>query len=104
MKLFFLDTQKVWHNYKGQKKEISELLERAEQELKQMQGKPASRDVVRELKEKQELSKALRQATEELLKRLRELCLSLTAVTAPERKPLLQKEVSVKLYFYLNSI
>lgn len=60
-----------------------------------MRGKPGtSRDTVNELRERQELNKALRIATEELLKRLKELCESLSAVTAPERKPLLQKEVS----------
>lgn len=70
-------------------------MEQAERELKKMKGKPnTSRDTVHELRDKQELSKALRLATEELLKRLRELCESLGSMTAPDRKPLLQKEVS----------
>ncbi|KAK6636175.1 hypothetical protein RUM43_009828 [Polyplax serrata] len=87
-------TQKTWQNYKDQKKEIIELLEKAEQELKKMRGKPSSRDVVHELRDKQELSKALRMATEELLKRLKELCQTLSSLTAPERKPLFFKEVA----------
>lgn len=91
----FLATQKTWQNYKDQKKEIIELLEKAEQELKKMHGKPSSRDVIHELRDKQELSKALRMATEELLKRLKELCQTLSSMTAPERKPLFFKEVHI---------
>lgn len=88
-------TQKVWQNYKDQKKEIVELLERAERELKQVKGKHSrAKDIANELRDKQELSKALRIATEELLKKLRELCQTLCTMTAPERKPLLQKEVT----------
>lgn len=93
-------TQKVWKNYKDQKKEILELLERAERELMNVKGKPSRpKDILEELKEKQELSRSLRLATEELLKKLRELCALLTSMTAPERKPILQKEVS---FFFLH--
>lgn len=84
----------MWQNYQTQKSEILELLERAERELRRVGAQPSRpKDVAAELKDKQELSKALRQATEELLRRLRDLCAALQAATAPERRPLLQKEV-----------
>ena len=90
------DTQKIWQNYQSQKSEIVELLERAERELRKVSGQPCkAKDVASELKDKQELSKALRLATEELLRRLRDLCAALQAATAPERRPILEKEVDI---------
>jgi nesprin-1 len=88
-------TQKVWKNYKEQKDEILKLLERAEGELKKLA--PVAYDsqkVAADLQAKQDISIALRKATEEMLRKLRDLCSTLTTMTAPERKPLLQKEVS----------
>jgi len=71
------------------------LLEQAEAELKKVA--PVAYDsqkVAADLQAKQDMSIALRKATEEMLRKLRDLCSTLTTMTAPERKPLLQKEVS----------
>lgn len=89
-------TQKVWTNYKEQKDEILKLLEQAEGELKKVApGAYDSLKVAADLQAKQDMSVALRKATEEMLCKLRDLCSTLSTMTAPERKPLLQKEVSL---------
>ncbi|XP_068085330.1 muscle-specific protein 300 kDa [Anabrus simplex] len=88
-------TQKVWFSYKEQKDEILRLLEQAEEELrKATPATPDNRHLAADLQAKQDLSVSLREATEDMLRRLRDLCQSLCNLTAPERKPLLQKEVT----------
>ena len=88
-------THKVWTGYKEQKDEILKLLEQAEGELKKVAPVAYnSQKVTADLQAKQDMSIALRKATEEMLRKLRDLCSTLTTMTAPERKPLLQKEVS----------
>jgi nesprin-1 len=98
--IFNAGTQKVWTNYKEQKDEILKLLEQAEGELKKVApGTYDSQKVAADLQAKQDMSVALRKATEEMLRKLRDLCSTLSTMTAPERKPLLQKEVcSLKEY------
>ncbi|XP_063222936.1 muscle-specific protein 300 kDa isoform X4 [Bacillus rossius redtenbacheri] len=87
-------TQKVWSSYVDQKDEILQLLEQAEAELQQPSGSHDSRQLAAELQAKQQMSVQLRKATEEALRRLRDLCSQLGQIAAPERKPLLQKEVT----------
>jgi len=71
------------------------LLEQAEGELKRVAPVAYdSKKVATDLQAKQDMSIALRKATEEMLRKLRDLCSTLTTMAAPERKPLLQKEVS----------
>ncbi|XP_071454862.1 muscle-specific protein 300 kDa-like [Hetaerina americana] len=87
-------TLKLWNNYKEQKDEILKLLEQAEKELKKITPGHDSRHVAADLQAKQDMSIALREATEEMLKKLRDSCAKLTTVAAPEKKPLLLKEVT----------
>lgn len=51
------------------------------------------RHIAAELQSKQDLSVALREATENMLKKLRDLGANLVAVAAPENKPIITKEV-----------
>ncbi|XP_075225316.1 muscle-specific protein 300 kDa isoform X2 [Lycorma delicatula] len=87
-------THKMWLTYQEQKDEIIELLEKAEEEIKKCAvGGRDSRFITNELRSKQELSISLREATENMLRKLRDLSAGLTGVTAPERKPVIVKEV-----------
>ncbi|XP_039285327.1 nesprin-1-like [Nilaparvata lugens] len=87
-------TQKMWLNYQEQKDEILALLEKAEEELRKINaGNYDSRHISTELRSKQELSSALREAMESMLCKLRDLSAGLSSVTAPDRKPLIAKEV-----------
>lgn len=88
-------TQKLWSNYSQQKDEILELLARAEQELKRISpGQYNLSNITADLQAKQDMSIHLREATEDMLKKLRDLCSSLATLTSPEKKPQLQKEVA----------
>lgn len=70
------------------------MLERADKELKQVGSGMSSKHISGELRSKQELSKALREATENMLRRLRDLGTNLASVAAPEKKSIVVKEVS----------
>lgn len=84
----------MWTTYNDQKDEIIHLLEKAENELQKVSsGGPDNKQLAMELQVKQDLSVALRKATETMLCRLRDLCAALSNVTVPEQKPLLLKEV-----------
>ncbi|KAF4531687.1 hypothetical protein B566_EDAN017473 [Ephemera danica] len=86
-------TQKVWNQYREQKDEIVALLEQADAELRKMIPSNDLRQIAADLQTKQNLSVALREATEEMLKKLRDLCAALAAVVPP-KKPVLEKEVT----------
>ncbi|XP_044734627.1 nesprin-1 [Chrysoperla carnea] len=89
------ETHKVWTNYTEQKDDIMSLLQKAEQELNRIApGQHNSSNLASDLQAKQEMSIKLRKATEELLKRLRDLCGNLCSIATPEKQPLLQKEVT----------
>ncbi|XP_064211053.1 muscle-specific protein 300 kDa isoform X18 [Tribolium castaneum] len=69
-----LGTQHLWFNYSEQKQEILDLLHRAEQELKRISpSQYNSSNLPAELLAKQEMAVRLREATEEMLRRLRDL-------------------------------
>lgn len=88
-------TQKLWSNYNEQKNEILELLARAEQELKNVTPRHYdSSNIAADLQAKQDMSIHLREATEDMLRKLRDLCASLINLTAPEKQPILKKEVT----------
>lgn len=55
------------------------------------------RQVAADLQAKQDMSVALREATEDMLRKLRDLCAALCSVTPPATKPVLQKEVIHKI-------
>lgn len=86
-------TQRVWREYREQKDVLVTLLVRADAELRSVSRGGNALRVAEELREKQETCRALREATETLLRRLRDLYASLCAVTAPACKPILHKEV-----------
>ena len=92
--LFLIGTQKIWSTYHEQKNEILSLLERAENELKNVGSGLAPQHIAEELRNKQEWNRALKEAMEQMLRRLRDLSTNLTGVTAPDRKPVIIKEVS----------
>lgn len=83
----------MWSQYREQKDEIVALLEQAEAELRKMVPGHDPRQVAADLQAKQDMSVALREATEDMLRKLRDLCAALCAVAPPDRKPVLQKEV-----------
>ncbi|XP_059468655.1 muscle-specific protein 300 kDa isoform X2 [Neocloeon triangulifer] len=87
-------TQKIWNQYQEQKDEILKLIEQAEAELSRLTGGIDPRKIVADLQAKQEIGIALREATEDMLRKLRDICAALCKVTAPEKKPALQKEVA----------
>lgn len=88
-------TQNIWTNYTDQKNEILELLARADRELKKLSpGQYNSSNLPAELQAKQEMSIHLREATEEMLRKLRDLCKTLGQTTAPDNQTILEKEVS----------
>lgn len=87
-------TQNIWTNYAEQKHDILELLTRADKELKKLTpGQYNSSNLPAELQAKQEMSIHLREATEEMLRKLRDLCGNLRKITAPEKQNELEKEV-----------
>lgn len=88
-------TQKVWLSYQEQKDEILALLERAEEELNKVGRGLSAKHVAEELKSKQVLSVGLREATETMLRRLQDFASGLAAVAAPDKKTLINKEVSL---------
>jgi nesprin-1 len=88
------NTQKVWTQYQEQKDEILELIKQAELELSKMSGGTSPKNIAAELQAKQDIGIALREATEDMLRKLRDICAALCKVTAPEKKPALQKEVN----------
>ncbi|KAL1139459.1 hypothetical protein AAG570_006443 [Ranatra chinensis] len=87
-------TQKVWQSYCSQKSEILCLLERAEKELSKVSKPTGCQQALTELEKKQELNVALRKATENILLRLRDLCMQL-AVVIPDVNPILLSEVPI---------
>lgn len=88
-------TQKLWSNYQQQKEEVLTLIEQAESELRNVEsGYHDSSQVSTDLQSKHELSISLRKAAEEMLKKLRDVYSSLSEVAAPEKRPILEKEVT----------
>jgi nesprin-1 len=86
-------TQKVWLEYRSQRDDIMLLLEQAEDELKKIVPKHDPKLVAADLRAKQDMSVALREATENMLKRLRDLAQSLGEVSGPDKQPVFEKEV-----------
>ena len=89
------NTYKVWSEYTDQKNDIQKLLAQAEAELSQIVHKNNPQDVANELNSKQEMSEHLNDATDQMLRKLNSLSVNLAALSKPEKKPLLQKEVEV---------
>ncbi|KAK9694281.1 Spectrin repeat [Popillia japonica] len=88
------NTQTLWANYAEQKQEILNLLAQADQELKKLSSKHYNySNLPAELQAKQNMSVHLREATEEMLRRLRDLCTNLVKIAPPEKKPALEKEI-----------
>lgn len=89
-----LGTQHLWTNYSEQKEEIIELMQKAEQELKRLPpSQYNSSNLPSELSAKQQTAIYLREETEKMLRRLKELAQNLSKVTPNEKKPLIEKEV-----------
>lgn len=87
-------TQTIWSNFDEQKTEILELLTRAHQELQRIApGQYTSSNIPGDLQSKQELCIYLREVTEDMLRKLRDLASKLTEYTAPTKKPLVEREV-----------
>jgi len=86
-------TQKVWLEYRSQRDDIMQLLGQAEEELKKIVPKHDPKQVAADLRAKQDMSAALREATENMLKRLRDLAQSLGEVSGPDKQPVFEKEV-----------
>lgn len=82
--------------YQEQKVEILALLEQAEEELNKVGGGASAKHVAEDLRSKQALSVALREATENMLRKLRDLGSGLAAVAAPDKKAIITKEVSFR--------
>ncbi|XP_046474495.1 muscle-specific protein 300 kDa isoform X6 [Neodiprion pinetum] len=88
-------TQKLWSNYQQQKEEVLNLIEQAEGELRGVEtGCHDSNQMSADLQSKHELSITLRKAAEEMLKKLRDVYSNLSEVTAPEKRPVLEKEIT----------
>lgn len=88
------ESQKVWVEYRAQREDILRLLGEAESELKKLVPKHDPKKLAQDLRVKQDMSVALREATEDMLKRLRNLSTSLQNVSSPAQRPVLEKEVS----------
>ncbi|XP_012253400.2 muscle-specific protein 300 kDa isoform X14 [Athalia rosae] len=87
--------QKLWNNYQLQKEEVIKLIEQAEDELKKIDaGYHDSNQASADLQSKHELSITLRKTAEEMLRKLRDVYSNLSEVTAPEKIPVLEKEVT----------
>lgn len=68
-------TQKTWADYEKQKADIIGLLDKAEDELKRiLPGASSALEVTEDLKMKQSLNVELRKATEDTLRKLKDLC------------------------------
>lgn len=87
------ESQKVWVEYRTQREEILALLEQADRELQKLVPRHDPKMLAAELRTKQDMSVALREATEDMLKRLRDLSQSLSNVSSPAQRPVLEKEV-----------
>ncbi|XP_017768073.1 PREDICTED: nesprin-1 [Nicrophorus vespilloides] len=88
-------TQTLWSNYSHQKTEILELLAKADLDLKRLApGQYNSSNLASELQAKQEMAIHLREMTEELLRRLRDLCSKLAEIAPADKKFELQQEVT----------
>ncbi|KAF5292004.1 hypothetical protein FQA39_LY14121 [Lamprigera yunnana] len=86
-------TQTVWHNFEEHKSEILDLLTRAHKELERVPpGQYTFSNIPADLQAKQELCIHLRQTTEDILKKLRELC-RLGQQAAPTKQPSFDTEV-----------
>lgn len=88
-------TQQVWNDFADQKGEILSLLGDAETALRSitpLQTDP--KNVSSDLKTKRELNINLQQASRHMIEKLHDLCESLTPMAAPEKKPILEKEVA----------
>lgn len=87
-------TEQLYKNYSDQKHEILSLLSRADQELRSLTpGHYTSSNLPGDLLAKQQMAVRLREAMENLLKKLKKLCTDLAKLSEPGRKPLLEKEV-----------
>jgi len=91
------NTQKVWTQYQEHKDEILNLIKQAEMELSKMSGGTSPKNIAADLQAKQDIGIALREATEDMLRKLRDICAALCKVTTPEKKPVLQREVKIIL-------
>lgn len=93
------NAQKLLMDYTKTKNEVMEIIKKAENELKTVSddNKHNSKEITIQLRSKQELSLALRQAAENMLKKLRDISLNLHI---PEKEFELENEVT-KLYIYI---
>ncbi|CAG7726205.1 unnamed protein product [Allacma fusca] len=82
--------QKIWVDYEKQKNDILGLLDKAESELKRILPGTSNLEISEDLKIKQNLNVELRKATEDTLRKLKDLCLKLEA---SNEKFKLQEEV-----------
>ncbi|KAF2357498.1 Spectrin repeat [Trinorchestia longiramus] len=87
------NTRKVWSDYSDQKSDIQKLLSQAEAELSQVVHKNNPQEVANELSHKQEMNEHLNEATDQMLRKLNSLSVSLAELSRPEKRPLLKNEV-----------
>ncbi|ODN01313.1 Nesprin-1 [Orchesella cincta] len=87
------ESQKIWVEYRSQREDILHLLQQAESELKKLVPKHDPKKLAADLRTKQDMSVALREATEDMLNRLKNLSQSLSSVSSPAQRPVLEKEV-----------
>ncbi|VEN42511.1 unnamed protein product, partial [Callosobruchus maculatus] len=87
-----VNTHHLWSTYTEQKKEITQLLTRAEQELKKPPQEVAPAGLSSELREQRQIALHLKDASDDMLRKLKEISTSLTQ-QVPDQKPVLEKEV-----------
>ncbi|CAG0880678.1 unnamed protein product [Cyprideis torosa] len=86
-------TKSVWTAYRSHRRDILNLLDAAHAEVTKIPGKQDADEIVLEIQSKQVLSTQLKDATEDTLTKLKDLCGNLKSVASPEKGPQMEKEV-----------
>ncbi|XP_012271233.1 nesprin-1 isoform X8 [Orussus abietinus] len=101
-------SQKLWTSYQQQKEEILRLVEEADDELRRAEaGYCNVARIAEDLRGKQELGESLKKAAEQMTKKLRDIHGSLSQVTTPERRTILEREVietEKKLHYTMETV
>jgi len=97
------NAQKLLVEYTKTKNEVMEIIKKAENELKTVSddSKHDSREISMQLRSKQELSLALREAAENMLNKLRDISQNLHI---PEKEFVIENEVISSKIFYLKFV
>lgn len=98
-------TQAVWSEFVDQKNDIFSMLQTAETELRSLtplQTDP--KNVSQDLKSKRDLNVQLQQASHQLLPKLHALKSELAPLAAPDKRPILEKEVTEVEKMFFNTM